>query len=222
MFTVILARHGQDQDNRDKLLNGHRNTSLTEHGFGQAIELANELKDFKIDRVYCSPLLRAIQTAQTVTEVLHLKQITIDVRLIERNFGSLTGKPISQISELSDSILHVQGITYFLSGQNVESFNEVYHRARAFVKEMVEDHRCKNVLIVSHGDMSQMLMAVINHISWRDALYLPHLKNGHFKKMYIEADTLDTFNSTEVVEENLISCQVLSRYTEPETHHDAS
>jgi len=36
---IYLTRHGQDQDNAHGILNGHRNTPLTELGIQQAQQL---------------------------------------------------------------------------------------------------------------------------------------------------------------------------------------
>lgn len=46
---VILARHGQTEWNRHKMLMGRTDEPLTEEGFSQAEALAERLKDFMMD-----------------------------------------------------------------------------------------------------------------------------------------------------------------------------
>ena len=42
MMKIYLARHGQDKDNENGILNGHRDTALTELGLSQAKEIAEK------------------------------------------------------------------------------------------------------------------------------------------------------------------------------------
>lgn len=90
MLKIYLARHGQDGDNVNGILNGRRDEPLTELGVQQAKNLAIAIKDagLTFDAVYASPLQRAYKTAETVTDMLGIpKSIVVD-DLIERDFGS--------------------------------------------------------------------------------------------------------------------------------------
>ena len=44
MLNVYLARHGQDEDNANGILNGRRDMPLTTLGVNQAKELAEKIK----------------------------------------------------------------------------------------------------------------------------------------------------------------------------------
>ena len=90
MLKIYLVRHGQDQDNANKILNGRRDTPLTEKGLEQAQELAEKIKETGISfsAAYSSPLKRAYKTASTITNALGLKnpielQDLIDCDLLE-------------------------------------------------------------------------------------------------------------------------------------------
>lgn len=45
MTTIYLARHGQDEDNLNGVLNGHRNQPLTGLGKQQAVTTAEHIKE---------------------------------------------------------------------------------------------------------------------------------------------------------------------------------
>ena len=72
MVKFFVARHGQNVDNENGILNGHRDLPLTALGEEQARILGNFLKDADIafDRIYSSPLERAKRTADIAASCL--------------------------------------------------------------------------------------------------------------------------------------------------------
>jgi broad specificity phosphatase PhoE len=62
---IIIARHGETQDNVDKKFRG-KNTELTEKGRKQAEDLANDLSSIKISKLIPSPLPRTLETANII------------------------------------------------------------------------------------------------------------------------------------------------------------
>ena len=63
-----VTRHGQTPWNRENKVCGTTDIGLDEIGMEQARETARKLKDVPLDRVICSPLLRARQTAQLICQ----------------------------------------------------------------------------------------------------------------------------------------------------------
>ncbi|MEX2409948.1 MAG: phosphoglycerate mutase family protein [Candidatus Paceibacterota bacterium] len=88
MLKIYIARHGQNEDNANGILNGHRDFPLTEIGKQQARELAKGIKssELEFDAVYSSPLIRAYETASIVADDLNLQKPEIIQGLIERDF----------------------------------------------------------------------------------------------------------------------------------------
>ncbi|PJC80700.1 histidine phosphatase family protein, partial [Candidatus Shapirobacteria bacterium CG_4_8_14_3_um_filter_35_11] len=132
MNTYYLTRHGQDYDNFNSILNGHRDQTLTEIGINQAIELGNKIKELKlgVDVVLSSPLNRAYTTASIVSSLDNLSTPIIESLLIERDFGIMTGKKYSDIIPLcSPDILQTETVTYFLNPEGAESFPDLIIRA---------------------------------------------------------------------------------------------
>lgn len=85
---LILVRHGRSLANEARINQESegkwRDTDLHERGLHQAKEVANRLKDEKIDLIYSSPLKRAKQTAEEIAKQQNL-QIIFDSRLEEKN-----------------------------------------------------------------------------------------------------------------------------------------
>ena len=116
MTVIYIARHGQDEDNVRGILNGHRNLPLTDLGRQQAQQLARRIRDRELvfDVVYASPLDRALETAAIVATELGLAEPIVHDDLIERNFGIMTGKPVTDIEEMcTPDIIKAEKVTFF-------------------------------------------------------------------------------------------------------------
>lgn len=91
MTTFILVRHGYTNWIEKEILHGISDPPLSEFGLRQADATAAYLKGTKIDRIYSSPLLRAMQTAEKIGETTGVKPEPVaDLR--EENYGWLEGK----------------------------------------------------------------------------------------------------------------------------------
>ena len=85
MSKIYIVRHGQDEDNANGLLNGHRDKELTALGRQQAKVIAGKLKGDGIDVIYTSPLKRAYETAEIIAKELQIDQVIRDENLKERD-----------------------------------------------------------------------------------------------------------------------------------------
>jgi broad specificity phosphatase PhoE len=186
VLNIYLARHGQDEDNSNSLLNGRRNMPLTPKGIEQAKELGQKIKGtrIKFNKIYSSPLIRAFKTAGIISESVEgLKPEKLDL-LIERDFGTMTGKPQNQIEELcSPEILKTETITYFLSPEGAETFPQLIDRAKKLLEYLNERHKEGNILLVSHGDFGKMLYCAYYNLDWKGVLKTFHFGNAELLLM---------------------------------------
>jgi broad specificity phosphatase PhoE len=96
---VLLARHGQTDDNREPLrFQGWRDTPLNATGRRQAAELAGRIAGDGIVALWSSDLSRASETAEVVGARLGLEP-TLDPRLREANRGRWEGRLFSDVAE---------------------------------------------------------------------------------------------------------------------------
>ena len=181
MGRIILARHGEDEDNAAGILNGHRDMPLTERGLSQARTFVQRLLKDQIDVgiVLSSPLRRASKTAVVCATEFGVP-ISIIGSLIERNFGILTGKPVSGIMKYATKTFKGDKILYFLEAQDSEIFPNLLLRAEIALGEIIYEmgvRQVENSLVVAHGDICKMLWAVHYKKTWQEALATPYMDN---------------------------------------------
>ena len=177
---IYLVRHGQNVDNKNGILNGHRDLPLTDLGYEQALNLARHLKseNQKFDLVLSSPLSRAYDTAKTITNELHLTDPVKEELLIERNFGIMSGKKVDEIQTFYDrEVFQTPTVLYFLNPEGAETFPELLNRAeKLFEKIQSEYSDKKEILLVGHGDFGKMIYAKYYNLNWKYVLENFHIK----------------------------------------------
>ncbi|KAF8278465.1 phosphoglycerate mutase protein [Trypanosoma cruzi] len=179
MAVVHICRHGQDEDNFEGLLNGRRDRPLTQLGREQATALSQKLKErgMTYDIILTSPLQRANETARIIGEALSVN-VETENELVEREFGVLTGKPMEQIrTHAGENVVQGDRVLYFLSVDGAETFDECYDRAARVLQRVDANFAGKRVLLVCHGDIGKMLLAVRRKITWREGIMLPYFAN---------------------------------------------
>lgn len=178
---IYIARHGQDQDNQQGILNGRRDTPLTELGIMQARELALEIQrqGLHIQKIYSSPLQRAHATAIMVAQTLGLDDPEKSGLLLERDFGIMTGTPVKDIeATCSPGILKANPIVYFLSPEGAETFPELFQRAQEVLAWLRQSEQPEEILLVTHGDIGKMIYAAFYGETWDFVLTKFHLGNS--------------------------------------------
>jgi probable phosphoglycerate mutase len=94
--TILLARHGETDWNRERRWQGRADRPLNDTGRTQARQLAEVLASREIDAVYASDLLRARETAEIVADRLGLP-VGLDPGLREVDVGDWAGRLASEI-----------------------------------------------------------------------------------------------------------------------------
>ena len=87
---IYIIRHGQTEKNRVKVLQGRSDVPLNDAGRQQAMEARDRFaaRGIHFDKVYTSPLLRAVQTAEIIAEGIPQ---AVDKRLIDMDYGPYEG-----------------------------------------------------------------------------------------------------------------------------------
>ncbi len=91
--SLCLIRHGETTANRDAIIAGRLNVSLTEQGRNQARALAQTHWPEPIT-VFCSPMERACETAHLG---FPMSKPTVISGLHERDWGIFEGQPLSEL-----------------------------------------------------------------------------------------------------------------------------
>jgi broad specificity phosphatase PhoE len=95
--SIFLARHGQTAYNLERRFQGQQPVPLDDTGRAQAAELAERAADHGFAALWCSPLLRARQTADLVASRLGLEPRE-DARLMETDAGKWTDRLFTDVN----------------------------------------------------------------------------------------------------------------------------
>lgn len=144
---LLIVRHGKTNWNTEKKAAGLTNVELNDEGIEQAKQLRDKLKDKHIDVIVCSPLIRAVKTAEIINENHHL-DILIDDEVTERNLGIYEGQPNEQ--EVFNEIRYYTKNIPVEGGEDCRTYTK---RVFEFLDKTIEKYKDKvdTVLIVSHG-----------------------------------------------------------------------
>ena len=143
---LYIIRHGQTELNSKNALQGRSDYPLNDAGVQQAHDAAQKLQNLGIrfDRVYSSPLGRAVQTARIVTPDI---EPVIDRRLIEMDYGPYEGvdlnNPPREILEFFKDFAHNP------APEGMEQLSSVVERIGSFLEEIKGFGG--NILISTHA-----------------------------------------------------------------------
>lgn len=147
---LYLVRHGQSAGNAEGRFGGHSPTPLSELGRHQAEITARMLARENIHHIYSSDLLRAVQTAAPLAELLKL-EINKTSAFRERNIGVLEGLTFDESKE------EFPRDYYALINRHVhhvitkgESYRHLLSRATGALREILRIHRGEKIVIFSH------------------------------------------------------------------------
>jgi broad specificity phosphatase PhoE len=149
---VYLCRHARTALNAQGLLRGHLDPPLDAQGHAEADALGKALESLSPRRVVCSPLKRAIQTAQAVASFTG-SEVSVDLRLIDRDYGAWAGRREEDAVAAHGSIDAADG---------VEPADIVLSRARQVLDDQVREGEHGPVVLVSHDAVNRLLLASLD------------------------------------------------------------
>src|SRR5215212_9754438 len=153
MNTLYLIRHGENPANITKEFS-HRlvDYSLTPRGILQAQQTGEYFKNKQIDAIYCSPLKRAIETAEIIGQAIGVQPVVME-EFREVNTGALEalgGSPENWATH--DSIVRAwfegQADLMFPEGEN---YHMLLERMRSGVAQILREQAGRRTIIVGHG-----------------------------------------------------------------------
>lgn len=155
---LIFIRHGETEANAKRIIQGRESNKLTERGKEQAKEVGKQLKKYKIDMVFCSPLDRCIETLENILEECPInKEIFISNLLEERFLGEYIGVNLDDIDwkeiDQDNKINQEMG---------VESLADLKKRANLFIEDLKLEKNDSTILIVTHGDLLKIMLSLLN------------------------------------------------------------
>ncbi len=178
MTDLIFVRHAKTDWNKAGRIQGRSDIPLAGEGIAAAREAGKELRGERIDAVFSSPLIRAVQTAEALTEGMGI-EVRTDARLLERDFGEYDGKTCESlgIPDYNMLFFRMEGV------RGVEPIDALFARTRSFIEDMERDYDGKTVLVVSHGVCISLLTYALTHSAFNASDYdLEYIKNLTFAR----------------------------------------
>ena len=147
---LLLARHGETDDNAARRLQGHRDPSLNVRGRAQARALAEQVAGEAIVALWASPLRRAHETARIVGEALGLAP-RLDARLAEVDVGDWAGRTYAELrAEAPDGVKRWRARDLSFRFPGGESLQEQADRVAAALADIRATGELP-ALVVCHG-----------------------------------------------------------------------
>jgi 2,3-bisphosphoglycerate-dependent phosphoglycerate mutase len=152
---LILARHGETEENAAGILMGHMPGKLTWRGVEQARRLGLALKNERIDVAYSSDLKRAVDTAKVVLTYHPKTPLVLTKELRERDCGAATGKK-------KDELAIPKGVSAAsFPFEGAETSKELRARAGEFLQGIAKKHPEETVLVISHNGFLKAIVTIL-------------------------------------------------------------
>ncbi len=190
--SYLIMRHGESDANVKGLIVsdpaiGCERFGLTPQGSQQVIDSVLAYTGEAITQIICSDFLRTRQTAQLTAESLKLPSPQQDTGLRERFFGAWEGM----------SAEHYQGIwqrdqmAERRADDGVESPEAVLQRGIKSLERLEQQYRGHVILLVSHGDILQILRTAFVGKPSRQHRSLPHHETAEIRCLVSQGDECD-------------------------------
>jgi probable phosphoglycerate mutase len=167
---IYLARHGQTEFNRERRIQGHVDSPLTELGVRQGKAVGRLLRDLIRDpagwRIVSSPLGRAHATAELVAARLGGLAVELDDRLKEMSWGAYDGRLRAELEAQEPETFGRTGWAF--DAGTGESYEAVSARVGAWLADLPPEPERK-IIAVSHGISGRVLRGLYANLDRDEA-----------------------------------------------------
>lgn len=179
MVTFIIVRHGYSAFNKENRFSGQADIDLDEIGYSQADSVAKYvLKNYDIDCIYSSDLIRAYNTAKPVADVLNLPIIQ-EKGLRELDVGLWEGMLIKDVAEkYTDSFNLYKSNIGLARPDGGESYPELAERVSNVFSKIANNNDGKTILVATHGGVIRTLRCAWLGIPKEEYKDVPHVPNA--------------------------------------------
>lgn len=180
---LTLVRHGALDTKYDNCYVGRRDVPLSARGHAQAEHLAGHLHNRGVDALWCSPALRARQTAAPLAARLNL-DVEIVPALNEVDFGRWEGLTFAQMCEQEPELVQQWADNAadfcFPAGEAPHQFNQ---RVATAAQRLLGAHY-HHLVLVAHGGVIRHLLCQLLELPRHDYLKF-QLERGGYATMTI-------------------------------------
>ena len=162
---LYFVRHGESEANTRRVISNRESLfGLTDLGKSQANILAGRLKDIPVTAIFSSPVLRARETADILSQAFGQPyQVTealreYDCGVLEEQSDDVSWRLHREIAE--DWTLHHN---YQRKPEGGECFLDIQNRFLPFIEALTGDglQRNQHILLVGHGGLFQLMLPLV-------------------------------------------------------------
>lgn len=180
---IYVIRHGETENNRLKIWGGCSdkcNLPLNNTGRTQALKAAGKLKNYNLEAIFCSKLLRAQELGNILSCYLDIPYLQQD-GLHEIDYGKADGMLIkdvwSEMPVIADKFINMRREYFADSFPDGETLQQCLDRTMQALQEIVQQPY-KRVAVTSHAGLMCVLLCSFG-------VELPQVANcGFFKIIY--------------------------------------
>ena len=160
MKTIYFIRHTQSEANLKGILASRQDYPLTEKGRQEAVVIASEFKGIaQLDRIFCSPLKRAQQTAQPIAEAFGL-DVETDERITEQDLGVFSGMTYAELDDRPEYMHERSKRWEWVPEGGGESYEMIANRLESFFRSL-ESLEGERILSVTHAVTLRIVKATL-------------------------------------------------------------
>ncbi|KAL7718317.1 Phosphoglycerate mutase [Entamoeba marina] len=165
MTKLLLIRHGETEWNLYGKIQGVTDVALSESGIEQARQVQQRING-TFDVIYSSPLIRALYTANAISN--HKHEVKILEGLREIPFGNWEGRRFEDLEGDPFYAKFKSGEDGMPLGNGITTISKAAKDNSALLKKICKENEGKTIVIVSHGAWikSAMLGLLDLHESW--------------------------------------------------------
>ena len=195
---IYLIRHGKDDGN---YRGGWSDRPIIDEGIYQVKKLADYLeskqKEYKIEKIISSDLLRARQTTEIINDKLKIK-VEYTERLREMNNGEIAGMLNSEVEKKYPGLYYntLKIDERYPGGESpIEFYNRIIKDFEDIIKE---NEMYNNIMIVTHSGVINIIYRYINNMEWSNKIKSIKVSNAGIYSLVINGDKrefeLENFN----------------------------
>lgn len=185
---IYITRHGETQWNNEGRMQGWNNSDLTEKGREDARKLGERLKHVDFDCIYCSPLGRAIETANQIKGNKDIK-IEMNDDLKEMGFGAWEGMEHTKIKErYEEQQFNFWNKPQLYESIEGESYQELIDRVGNVLNNIINNACGENILIVAHAAVIKAIYLIIKNDSLEEFWKPPFMEGTSLTVLEVTGD----------------------------------
>jgi probable phosphoglycerate mutase len=180
---LYIIRHGETYGNLNG--DGFAETDLTPNGMKQIAFLAKRFCKEEIDKIYTSPLKRALKTANAIKSFHSDTPFIVDSLLLEKGTDpEYAGLPLEEIKKLCP-YAHI--LPQIPLGE--EDDDIAYARAVKFIEKIKSENDFDStVVVVAHGTFNSYLVLAALGFPFKENFNFSHLNTGVTLVNYLKED----------------------------------